>query len=46
MTITAFIISLFIQFGFINSDNDLRNVPQHQQECWYKEIVEDDVEGM
>jgi hypothetical protein len=46
MTITTFIISLFLQFGFIQSEGDLRNVPQQQQECWYKEIIEEDVDGM
>lgn len=46
MTITAFIISLFIQFGFINSESDLRKIPQEQQDCWYKEIVEEDIYGM
>ena len=46
MTLTALIISLFIQFGFINSEGDLRNIPQEQQENWYKEIVEDDIESM
>jgi hypothetical protein len=46
MTISTFIISLFLQFGFIKSEGDLRSVPQQQQESWYKEIIEEDVEGM
>jgi hypothetical protein len=46
MTITTFIISLFLQFGFIKSEGDLRNIPQQQQESWYKEIIDDDIEAM
>jgi hypothetical protein len=42
MTLTALIISLFIQFGFINSESDLKNTPSQQQEQWYKEIIEDE----
>jgi hypothetical protein len=42
MTITALIISLFIQFGFISSERDLNNVPESQQKTWYQEIIDED----
>ncbi len=43
MTISALIISLFIQFGFINSEAEFHNTPQQQQQEWAKEIIEDDL---
>lgn len=45
MTLSALIISIFIQFGFINNASDLNNIPQAQQEQWQQEIIEDDLYG-
>lgn len=44
MTITALLISLFIQFGFINSQVDLQHTNPTQQQEW-KNIVDDDFYG-
>jgi hypothetical protein len=46
MTITALIISLFIQFGFISSEKDLNNVSESQQQNWYQEIIDVDEYGL
>ncbi len=43
MTISALIISLFIQFGFIRNEAELQRVSEQQQQSWAKEIIEDDL---
>jgi hypothetical protein len=45
MTLTALLISLFIQFGFIKSAADLQHTSPAQKQEW-KKIIDDDFDGI
>lgn len=45
MTLSALIISIFIQLGYINNASDLNNIPQAQQQQWQQEIIDDETYG-